>query len=172
MEINSYSINYYDCLQTNLIKKYEKATIFQKNKPEETISLEYNIVQRKKINKLEGFCCSVKSSTFHFKCGAWSHLKLSTTPAIEHTKLVTIEWCKEIINRRRFRTENTIQSFPLELDQVNVIPVVEVGELTEVNDKVICKGENAHMGNLMHTNVVVLKEYKILLRKEKYISDG
>jgi len=55
---------------------------------------------------------------------------------------------------------------------VNVIPVVEVGELTAVNDKVICKGENAHMGNLMHTNVVVLKEYKILLRKEKNISDG
>ena len=31
LEINSYSINYYDCLQTNLIKKYEKATICQKN---------------------------------------------------------------------------------------------------------------------------------------------
>ena len=171
-EISSYSINYYDCLQTKLIKKYEKATICQRNKPEETTSFEYNIVQRKKINKLEGYSCSVKSSTFHFKCGAWSHLKLSTTPAIEHTELVTTEWCKEMINHRRFKTENTLQSFPLEMDQVNVIPVVEVGELTEVNDKVICKGENAHIGNLMHTNVVVLKEYKILIRKEKYMSDG
>jgi len=58
------------------------------------------------------------------------------------------------------------------LDQVNAIPVVEVGELTESDDKVICKGENYHMDNSMHTNVVVLKEYKVLLRKEKFISDG
>ena len=84
-EINSYSINYYDCLQTNLIKKYEKTTICQRKKPEETVCFEYNTLQRKKINKLEGYCCSVKSSTFHFKCGALSHLNLSSTPATYRT---------------------------------------------------------------------------------------
>ena len=105
--ILSYSIDYYDCSKAKTIHKYAKDTICNPSQITATETTTYKILQLAKVTKFSGHSCQMKVSTFTFKCGAWSHLKLALIPEIEHTSAISVEWCRSMVNRRKFKADKT-----------------------------------------------------------------
>ena len=167
-----YSITYYDCHSPKTLYKYARSEICKKPITPASQSKQYQILQRENIHKLHGFSCTIQTSTFVFRCGVWSHLKLALVPKINHYETIPLSWCNDLAKRRKFKTEHSGTSYPLELNTWNIISQVERGSLIEGRDKVTCTGETYHSGNQIHTNMVVLKEYKVLIRKESFTTDG
>ena len=167
-QVTSYSLDYYDCSKAKTIRKYAKDTICNPSPIGATETTTYKILQLAKVTKFSGYSCRMKVSTFTFKCGAWSHLKLASIPEIEHISAISEEWCQSMVNHREFKADKTGQTFPLEIGRVNIIPIIELGSLVEKDDHLVCTGETHHSGNTIHTNVVLLREYKVLLTKEGF----
>ena len=171
-QVTSYSLDYYDCTKAKTIRKYARDTMCTPSPITATETTTYKILQLAKVTRFSGYSCRMEVSTFTFKCGAWSHLKLASIPEIEHISTISEEWCQSMVNHRKFKADKTGQTFPLEIGQVNIIPIIELGSLVEKDDHLVCTGETYHSGNTMHTNVVLLREYKVLLTKEEFATDG
>ena len=58
------------------------------------------------------------------------------------------------------------------LDKVNVYSLITKGNLMEENDKIVCKGQPMHFKNKLHSNMVELKEYKLLITTETYVVEN
>jgi hypothetical protein len=167
-----YTLSYFDCQRPKTVHKYARNEICQPPEVSKGQPKQYQIVQEEQVREMEGYSCSMTVSTFVFRCGAWSHLKVALVPEIDHPEPISLTWCNEMTKRRKFKSSASEASHQLELDTVNIISQVERGSLQEVSDRIQCTGEDFHSGNRVHTNVVLMKEYKIILRREKYTTDG
>ena len=171
-ESRAYQITFYDCHSPKTLYRYERQEICKRQTTSTEPVRRFQVLQEEKIERLSGYSCSVKFSTFVYRCGTWSHLKTALVPQIDHYETVPISWCHDLAKRRKFKTEHSGASYPLNWDTWNIIPQVEKGSLFEDSDRVVCTGETYHSNNQIHTNVVVLKEYKVLIRREDFVSDG
>ena len=172
LTVNTYEVNYIDCDHPELLKTYNAKQICQTeneaNPNPETLTL----LQRARTSSTNGWSCELKVTRFTHKCGAWSHLKLQSIPTIEEHEEVSIMRCTEMVSQQKFRPVNSMQAHPIKLNRQNIIKITEVGMLSEVNDAVVCKGEDVHIGNNLHTNVVSMAIYKATVREETYIIRG
>ena len=166
---DGHHIRYWDCLSFNNMKRYDIQNLCTATVEGNTNNKkQYTIVQTQKIQKIKGFSCQIKVSTFLFTCGAWGHLKLSHVPQILYEEKVTAEWCRDLSLRRRFKIDGQ-QSRIVKIGGVNIFPVVSKGEVKTVGGRVTCRGETAHDGQNMVTNEVALKEYQVLVREETFL---
>ena len=170
--IRPYKISYYDCSEAQEVRRYDRDKVCEQVKPRLQTRQEYQIVQSPRIMHSRGYSCDLQVSAFMFKCGAWSHLKFGAVPEINHIVKVSTEWCHRMATQRVFIPPEGGSSYPLKFEELNIIPLVVYGALEEKNDKIICTGEDRHIGNTLHTNVVYLEEYRILIREETYAFSG
>lgn len=172
--INSYTLTFHDCITgVEALQKYDAKQICDRGTGTNSgrNQLKY-LVQHAEVAETYGYSCSVTCSTFTFRCGAWSHLKLGAIPQIDHRIPVSTDWCNNMVQNRKFKTETSRRSFLVELNTENVIAFTDVGRLEVKNDHIECTGENYHDGTTMQTNVVRLQEYKVVIRPETYIVNG
>lgn len=170
--IHSYSISYTDCSKPNIIKKYDLDTVCDQPADPLDSRQEFTLVQRQQVQELTGWSCSMVVARLYAKCGAWSHIKLAAQPQMERNEKVSPELCNQMINNRKFRPYLSTTDYPIQIDSVNIIAVAEIGSLTEEQDSVRCVGETVHISNAIHTNVVQLASYKIIIQKEAMMAKG
>ena len=140
-------------------------------KQEEATERTFIVAQHRKIAEFGGYSCELTSSEWNFRCGAWSHLKLGSVPKILHAEEVSPEWCKAMITKRKFKINQQSESFSVQMNKLNIFPVVTVGSLQEKSDSIICTGESRHYQNALHTNLVVLKEFHLTIKSEEFRTD-
>ena len=161
-------IQAYNCQRPVNIHQYQRKTVCNEDEMETSERKQFTIVQKAKVQYSTGWRCEVLKSTWVFRCGAWGHLKLARIPQVAHSISVSPQWCSEMVSRRKFKVDQSGQSFQLDIDRVNIITVTEAGELKETNDKITCTGQQLRTNGVLHTNVVELAEYKVTIRTEQY----
>ena len=166
-----YSVTVYNCLDPQDMRRYERSSMCADQTTESTTT-DFVVAQAAKTHTLQGFSCSLKFSEWKFKCGAWSHLKVGGVPKVLHHREVSPEWCREMVSRKKFKLDSNLDSRAIHMDRTNIYPIVVVGSLKETADKVICQGEAMHYDNALHTNLVILREFHLTLRRESFRSDG
>lgn len=166
-----YQIQVVDCHQPKTVQAFQADSMCQMPplEPEQELGTAYVVLQQPASRRIRGHSCQVKKTTFHFKCGAWSHLKFQDTPSIMHTEEISLEACHHMVNSRTYQLPTITQTYKLEIDVPAYVEVTERGSLKLEDDKVICQGETIHLKGTLHTNTVVLSEYHILVRSETYL---
>jgi hypothetical protein len=174
-QTNSYSLTYTDCLSPTAVRRYQYSSMCPESNIDNELSLNkhYTILQKPVVKRIRGHSCQVKTTRFHFKCGAWGHLKMQSVPTILHTYDVSISSCRRMIHSGTFVSPGRSQPYKITLDEISYLEVVEKGSLEEKDQSVSCLGEPMHIGGTLHTNMLVLSEYRVLIREESYlVSDG
>ena len=161
-----------DCYSAKTVHRLQRREVcktINEATPEPT---NYVVLQVKKTNTVVGYRCSIHRSQFPAKCGAWSHIKLSTTPLICHRETVSIPMCQEMIKTRRFQWSINTKTHDIEIGKENYLHEVTVGDLNEDSDSVVCRGQSTRVRGKLHTNVVVLSEYHVLVEKTRFTAQG
>lgn len=171
---HSYSISYTDCLSPTSVKRYQYSSICPVDDVNEEVKLNKHltILQKPATKRIVGHSCLIVRSRFHFKCGAWGHLKLQTVPQIQHQFPVSASACRKIIHSGTFSAPGSNQPYDVKLNEVAYIRIIEKGALLEKDQAVSCLGESVHIGGTLHENIVSLVEYSVLIRAESFLVAG
>ena len=167
---SKYRLMAYNCLEPREINKYKRRSMCDV-KQEETAERTFIVAQQTRIAEFSGYSCELKYSEWDFRCGAWSHLKLGSVPKVLHTEEVSLEWCRTMVTKKKFKLNQQSESFSIQMNRVNIFPIVVIGSLKEESDSIVCTGENMHYKNALHTNLVILKEFHLTIRPEKFKTD-
>ena len=92
-ESRAYQITFYDCHSPKTLYRYERQEICKRQTTSTEPVRRFQVLQEEKIERLSGYSCSVKFSTFVYRCGTWSHL---------HTNVVVLKEYKVLIRREDF----------------------------------------------------------------------
>ena len=171
----TYNINYRDCSSPQAIKTYNKDSVCNKNPVDNEVNLHktFTILQKPSVRRVKGFSCRLETSMYHFKCGAWGHLKWGSVPELFRVQEVTIPACQHMIFEGKYTIPGTDETVPLTLGQPAYIPATLKGALILSDDTISCLGESVRVKGTIHTNTVIMAEYKILIRPERFlISDS
>ena len=169
--VSTYTINYTDCSSPATVRRFKAATLC----PEISLETEtpkpetYTILQKQDVYRVKGYSCEKKRSEFHFKCGAWGHLKLQRVPRIRHNKYVSTTACEGIIRTGTYSNIQGGAATKLELDAWVHLDLNERGSLQEKDDRVSCVGEPLHIDGLLHSNMLVLREYSMLVKEQTFL---
>ena len=166
-----YTINFTDCSRPATVRRFTAATLC----PEINLEIEipkaesYTILQQQEVYRVKGYSCENQRSEFHFKCGAWGHLKLQRVPRIRHNKYVSTTACEGILRTGTYSNIQGGAATKLELDTWVHLDLNERGSLQEKDDRVSCVGEPLHIDGLLHSNMLVLREYSILVKEQTFL---
>ena len=169
--VSPYTINFTDCGAPATVRRFKAATIC----PEISLDMEipkqetYTILQKQDVHIVKGYSCEKQRSEFHFKCGAWGHLKLQRVPRIRHNKYVSPTACEGIIRTGTYSNIQGGADTKLELDTWVHLDLNERGSLQEKDDRVSCVGEPLHIDGLLHSNMLVLREYSMLVKEQTFL---
>ena len=167
--VTSYSISYVDCSSPTILRTYDAGSVCRAQLTKEEAKPTYTILQKTSTSEIHGWKCSVKATRFFAKCGAWSHIKLSAAPVIDSREEVSVGMCNAMAITSKFRPTAATESYTVKAGRENIISFAEVGSLLEENDSVSCVGETTHINNKIHTNVVRLVTYKIIIMPVTYL---
>ena len=167
--VTSYSISYVDCSSPTILRTYDAGSVCRTQLTKEEAKPTYTILQKTSTSEIHGWKCSIRATRFFAKCGAWSHVKLSAAPVIDSQEEVTVGMCNAMAVTSKFRPTAATESYTVKAGRENIISFAEVGSLLEENDSVSCVGETTHINNKIHTNVVRLVTYKIIIMPVTYL---
>ena len=170
-QIQSYSISYTDCLAPKSVKQYQYSSICPEAYINEEVELgtHLTILQKPAVKRIQGHSCFVEATRFYFKCGTWGHLKMQAVPEIQHRYPVSVSSCRRMIHSSTFAAPGRSQPYTIKLNEVAFLEIVEKGDLLEKNQAVSCTGEPVHIKGTLHTNIVELVEYRVLIRDESFL---
>ena len=166
---NSYSISTYNCNTPTHVETYQKHSICQTSENVANQEQTYQVVQQHRSERSHGYRCQLKYSEFLLKCGMFAHIKLLRIPKINHIETLTIDYCMDLILRRKFRHQSDGTTYLVKLNQLNIYRITTIGTLEEQNDEISCTGGNLHLQGKEHTNILQLFEYKLLITPETFV---
>ena len=153
--LHGYSINYYDCHDTNKITTYEIGRACEPYIIGNNTSPKYTLLKDKSITKISSFSCKIMQTTLTEYCRAYSHQKLVRILDIQLSVFITPSHCLDLIHQQLFvilgrKLEN------IKICVVNVIKSYDLGTISAKDDKVSCKGQTQHNGiNTVNDNLQV-----------------
>ena len=136
---------------------------------EKSLGKTLTLVQKPFATKLMGYSCSIKRSSFYYRCGVWSHLKVAHIPEILRINDVPIPGCWEMINKRAFRQPRGSKIYKLQLNTPTYLQIQEKGELKIKDDSVSCQGELVHIAGELQHNVLLSSDFQITLKEETFV---
>ena len=99
------------------------------------------ILQLMKNQRIPGYKCKVKRSSWQLYCGTFSHERLIAIPQIEINLPVSIAQCETLVTTNQYSTDYGTQH-QVPLGEETVFSVSELGvNHTETNGKVWCEGQ-------------------------------
>ena len=169
---NSFVLDYWDCLNPTSVVQTDASQVCNHQDSNAGVTRRVMLVQKKTITRTSGYRRRVCVSTFSLYCGAYAHVKWMKIPDILHQVTVSITWCRTMAKQQRFQPPGSSQTFKVQLNQEEKIPVQMVGELSIQNDQVYCKGQAYRTPQGILDNVLILNEYSISIVTEEYIAHG
>ena len=140
--VKGYSISYQDCNTVDSVNTYQLNKLCSNNNHEElnNNTETITILQKRTVQKLSGYRCTVRESCFRFYCGAYSHLKLATPPEIEQTYAVSDAICWGMITSNSFTTPSG-HRVAIRLGKENIIHSTNAGVIKVTSNAIACQGQ-------------------------------
>lgn len=167
-----YQLKYTDCSQPVKIKRFDAAEMCKKQESEKTETFKYTILQAAGTRTVKGYHCLVRASTFHFFCGAFSHMKSIRAPQISETVALTPAGCRDMVEKQEFVPPTGGGGFHLKIGSENRVAVNEKGAVEVRDDNVQCRGQEVKVDNQLLSGVVILTEYRVTLREQTFLIKG
>ena len=99
-----YTVDYFDCTDISSITTYRMDKACHPRTMEDITTVEYTLLQKRRVMEMKGFSCRVTRSTLTEYCGAYSHTKLAKTPDIEVSFPISPQACLNMVNTGVFTT--------------------------------------------------------------------
>jgi hypothetical protein len=169
-----YTIEVTDCTNPSKVRSYNKGSLCQTLSPidEQPIDRLYTVLQQSSTRRIKGYSCEVTVSTYWFKCGVWSHLKMQQVPEILRHKEVSTAACRKLSTTREFEIANYANPIQVRINHPTYVPVSLTGSLTMEDDVIKCQGQDVLIGGKLHKDTLQLAEYRILLKEEIFLENG
>ena len=161
---------HYDCTQPKELQIFQSKSLCSKNiECEEDMGKTMTLVQKPFSSKLSGYSCSIRRSSYYYRCGVWAHLKTAHIPEVMRIVDVPVAECRDMINRQTYRQPQGSKIFKLKINQPTFIQIQERGELKIENDAVRCEGETVHLAGGIQHNVLLSSDFEIILKEETFV---
>ena len=165
------SIKFHDCSSPSNRHELDLTTACHEDTSFSNNKYDLTILQTRGHNIYNGYRCKVVRSTLSVFCGAFSHMKVISVPEIEINEPITASECYTAARRGRY-TDHTGRTRDVQLDGITIFAINDLGVIHEDGGNIDCEGEDAKVsGEIVH-QVVKLSQYKVEVRKEKYLHQG
>ena len=124
------------------------------------------ILQEVMVRETTAYRCERRASTFTLYCGAYSHMKFFSPPAVEVLEEITPAKCKEISSSGHFSTEDD-RSIPLIMNGEAIYTHIKHGTiyLGNYEDNVYCTGAEVMLNGEVRGGVLQMMTVKIRVDK-------
>ena len=165
---DKFSIQYYDCSNpSNLQEVNLKTACGDSSTSPQGPTKAMTILTPRKHVTATGYSCKLTRSQFTYYCGAFSHMKIVQTPAIEIPVPIRADSCAEAARGGRyvdqFDNAHTVQHGE------NIFSLTEKGSIHETGGSISCQGESLRVNGDVVQDVVRLTQYRLTIEKEKFI---
>ena len=152
----NYTVDAFSCSQPTIIHAYDALSACNQSHGTSGEGKSRRITLLKKVdrNSVKSFKCELARSKFLIYCGAYSHMKLLRPPILNEAVKMSAEECKKI-SRTRIYTLPTGKSYPLTVNVVTNIPLIEHGSVNWEANNMFCQGTDVMYHGELHKNVLV-----------------
>ena len=165
----AYRIKYFDCSNPQHLTRTNANKVCMNDENVKVSKKKLAILQLMKNQRIPGYKCKVKRSSWQLYCGAFSHERLIAIPQIEINLPLSIAQCETLVTTNQYSTDYGTQH-QVPLGEETVFSVSELGVThTETNGKVWCEGQTLKIGDKVVDNVLVMSQYRVLLEKEEFL---
>ena len=153
---HNYTVDAFSCSQPTIIHAYDALSACNQSHGTSVEGKSRRITLLKKVdrNSVKSFKCELARSKFLIYCGAYSHMKLLRPPILNEAVKMSAEECKKI-SRTRIYTLPTGKSYPLTVNVVTNIPLIEHGSVNWEANNMFCQGTDVMYHGELHKNVLV-----------------
>ena len=167
-QLNAYTIDYFDCRDIDKLTTYRMSKACNPRTLDGTKTVEYTLLQKKKVLDMKGFSCRITRSTLTEYCGAYSHTKLAKTPDIEVAYQVTPQQCLNVVNTGVFTTPSGTRH-KITLNAENILKSEDRGTLTIGDNSVSCRGQSMKFDSFIVEDILEVSQFKVTILKEKFL---
>ncbi len=108
-------------------------------------------------------------SEWQYRCGVFSHMKLSGVPHLLRHSAVTNEDCRGMVRRELNIPEDRTVGLPLQMNTWNYFQLTASGNLEAYPSYLTCKGQETRHGEDLVENEVILLELRVRVRNEMFL---
>ena len=168
----SYSVEYTDCRNPTAVEQFDLSTMCSaKGAENQQPNAKYILLQRSTEVGAEGYSCSIRKTTFKLYCGAYSHVKLAEVPRIDVPQEMPAAFCQVLVTTQGFNVPGgTLKS--IKMNTENLIWADEVGLIKDQDGGVRCQGQQHRINGEIVEDILVLTQYRITVREEKFLIKG
>ena len=166
--LNAYTIDYFDCREIDKLTTYRMSKACSPRTLERTQTVEYTLLQKKKLLNMKGFSCRISRSTLTEYCGAYSHTKLAKMPDVDVAYQLSPEQCLNIVNTGVFTTPSGTRH-QVTMNSENILKSEDRGALTIGDNSVSCRGQSMKFGSFIVEDILEVSQYKVTILKEKFL---
>ena len=131
----------------------------------------YILLQKSTEVGTTGYSCSIRKTTFKLYCGAYSHVKLAEVPRIDVPQEMPASFCQVLVSTKGFNIAGGSLE-PLKMNTENLIWADEVGLIKDRDGGVRCQGQQHRINGEIVEDILVLTQYRITVREEKFLIKG
>ena len=152
----NYTVDAFSCNQPTIIHAYDALSACNQSRGSsvEGETKRVTLLQQVDRHSVKSFKCELAQNKFLIYCGAYSHMKLLRPPILNEAVKMSAEECKKI-SRTRIYTLPTGKSYPLAVNVVTNIPLIEHGSVNWEANNMFCQGTDVLYHGEMHKNVLV-----------------
>lgn len=168
----SYSIEYTDCRNPTAVEQFDLSTMCSEKVPGgQKVDTKYILLQKATEVGTSGYSCSIRKTTFKLYCGAYSHVKLAEVPHIDVPQEMPASFCQSIVTTQGFNVPGGDRK-PIKMNSETLLWADEVGLIKDQNGGVTCQGQQHRINGEIVEDVIVLTQYRIRVREERYLIKG
>ena len=152
------------------INKFARPTVCDPFSADEEVATRttFEVLTLAEIREVPGWSCEVIVSEWRYRCGVFSHMKLSGVPHLLRHSAVTGEDCRGMVRRQRYIPEDRTVGLPLQMNTWNYFQLTASGNLEAYPSYLTCKGQETRHGENLVENEVILLELRVRVRNERF----
>ena len=119
----AYKITFFDCAQIQHLKTYRLYDVCKPfQQPNGNTTKQYQLLQKRTVQKMTGHGCRVVSTKFTDYCGAYGHVKHVKMPEVAVSRPISPQMYQQIISTGKFiNNDGTSHSVNLQTENI-IIP--------------------------------------------------
>ena len=168
----AYEITFFDCAQIQHLKTYQLYDICKPlQQPNGNTTKQYQLLQKRTVQKMSGHGCRVVSTKFTDYCGVHGHIKHVKMPEVAVSRTISPQTCQQIISTGKFISDDGM-SHPVTLQTENIIHTQELGTIKLGDNSVSCRGMPMKVGGHVIEDIYVSGQYSVTLTNQDYLVRG
>ncbi len=113
------------------INKFARPTVCDPFAADEEVATRttFEVLTLAEVREVPGWICEIIVSEWRYRCGVFSHMKLSGVPHLLRHSPVTGDDCRGMVRRQEYIPEDRTVGLPLQMNTWNYFQITASGDL-------------------------------------------